>query len=100
MITAHTSGPWTIGTSIAGGCDIIAGRIGERIVVARAVDNSLLPLAECAHNARLIAAAPMLLEAMSHLLDGDFGVVSVVDGDGWLSARAQARAAIAAAKGE
>jgi hypothetical protein len=92
-MTTHTPGPWAIGPTIAGGCDILAGRIGERVVVARAADNSLLPIDECAANARLIVAAPELLEALE-------GLLNALHSHTTHPAIKSARAAIAKAKGE
>ena len=84
---SHTPGPWTASEHGAyadynGNSTIILGD-DLRIAVVLGSDNE-----ETNANARLIAAAPDLLEALEALLEGDFNVAE------------KARAAIAKAKGE
>lgn len=86
----HAPGPWK-----AQGLAIVAS---DRSFVGRVYPWCADPQdAECAKaNARLIAAAPELLEALEE-------IVSAADGDGWSQLDAdlrKARAAIAKAKGE
>lgn len=57
MITTHTPGPWHIGIKPG---PIIYGLKGEQIADMRA---AMVPEPEHKANTRLIAAAPMLLEA-------------------------------------
>ena len=95
MMTNHTPGPWFIGDDNNAACEVIAGPVailldrtprcpggGSEYVISRE---------EMSANARLIAAAPDLLEACERLLDG-----------GWPHAEADielACSAIAKAKG-
>lgn len=94
-ITKHTPGPWH--------CDGISEYTGELLVRAENGDTvarvccygpqSETPFAQ-AHNARLIAAAPDLLEALKGLLNYEnLGAYDRAD------VRKQARAAIAKATG-
>ena len=101
-MSKHTEGPWEHGSNFAGGTDILSGRLGERIVVGRAIDNSLVDFSEYVANARLIAAAPELLEALEALSalndnHGPFG--GEIYQDRIDRAWDAARAAIAKAKG-
>ena len=87
MTTAkHTPGPWYATTM---------GKAGWVDVFAHGVD---IPIASTRHqdqeaNARLIAAAPELLEALQSVLD------NCLDSEGLCTAHAKARAAIAKATG-
>lgn len=86
MSTAkHTPGPW----HAANGCQIRSAK--DQIAKAWMMRNG-----EGLANARLIAAAPELLEALAE-------IVSAADGAGWDQldpSFSKARAAIAKAKGE
>ena len=84
---SHTPGPWTASehgayTDYKGNNIVILGD-DLRIAVVLGPDTD-----ETQANARLIAAAPDLLEALEALLEGDFNVAE------------KARLAIAKAKGE
>ena len=59
----YTKGPWT-----AHGTEITHEGFGYEYPVARA-NNLIIPDAECEANARLIAAAPEILEACQRLCD-------------------------------
>ena len=83
-MSTHTPGPW----HVANGCQIRSAK--DQIAKAWMMRNG-----EGLANARLIAAAPELLEALEE-------IVSAADGDGWSQLDAdlrKARAAIAKAKG-
>jgi hypothetical protein len=87
METKHTPGPWTAEEKNGRGMGWKAGPawLGEKAWSE-----------ECAANARLIAAAPDLLEALQE-------IVSAADGEGWSqldAAFSKARAAIAKATGQ
>ena len=73
-MTKHTSGPWEMGPIIAGE-DIFILADNRKAAIARASNletyantfEKLRPLAaECEANARLIAAAPDMLDALHH----------------------------------
>lgn len=66
----HTSGPWTI-SGYYGAPDHIAGPHGERLAVM-GIRTSNYPPEQWA-NARLMAAAPELLEALKELLPQGWG---------------------------
>ena len=94
MKTQHTPGPWFIEQRTddngATHCRITAsdghGWSGNRYMsVSGCIDE---------HDARLIAAAPELLEALQSVLD------NCLDSEGLCAAHAKARAAIAKATGE
>lgn len=109
--TAHTAGPWkAIGNPYSDKARDIVSPEGDRIAAVNgaAFDNS----SEVASNARLIAAAPDLLEAledMVHLFDhpGIYGLITQGKRHGWtaenvverIGASRRAKAAIAKAKG-
>lgn len=83
-MSTHTPGPW----HVANGCQIRSAK--DQIAKAWMMRNG-----EGLANARLIAAAPEMLEALEE-------IVSAADGDGWSQLDAdlrKARAAIAKAKG-
>lgn len=83
----YTPGPWSVGSGSAFQASIYAGRlnIGFACEEYGRIDSST-----AAANARLIAAAPELLEALEAMLDED---------DGGMAAN-KARTAIAKARGE
>lgn len=88
-----TTGPWTQGTSNAGrSCVWLDGYVEPEYTMGP--DNTWIDCCTEA-NARLVAAAPDLLEALEE-------IVSAADGDGWKPLDAnliKARAAIAKATG-
>jgi hypothetical protein len=104
-MSAHTQGPWTVETvpTACGICHKIGPFPGKRkgdkprhaCLYADYPSPGNPADDELAANARLIAAAPDLLAALSNLL-------RVIDGEGGTrpNAREEARAAIAKATGE
>ena len=86
MSTQHTPGPWRIGTTPPNGEQTIGTQQGLMVAVATTGANTPTEA-----NARLIAAAPDLLEALQNLLKS-----SCIDGD----IAIEAKAAIAKATGE
>jgi len=92
-MSKHTPGPWYVGCEDedTGEIEVISGvRPYVCLVLPGAIDE-VTPA-----NARLIAAAPELLEALTE-------IVTAADGDGWKKLDATfagARAAIAKATGE
>ena len=103
--TAHTPGPWWVYNEGSRFPGIEAGLNGRNFsVVVYGNDNEIEGVkgrthAEAIANARLIAAAPELLEALEHYLIQDEIAEGYGGGVGG-SAREQARAAIAKATGE
>ena len=104
MNAKHTPGPWALGSISRTGMQSIDGRSNEGIYweafteVAVRLDG--IPCSEGMANARLIAAAPELLDCLIHLTerdwfkDGDCGhVVCCLDAD-------KVRSAITKATGE
>ena len=85
MKTLHTPGPWHVGSKYP--TDVYADRAGHAI--ARAVNPQ--HDGECEANARLMRAAPELLEALQDML-------RLADAEGW-EGFPKARAAIAKATG-
>ena len=65
-VSEHTAGPWKIDRSYPNGLPfgIRSCVDGERVLVSRAFSGPSTPCAEA--NARLIAAAPELLEALKN----------------------------------
>ncbi len=101
-MSKHTPGPWEIGCEQTDGLGRYAqvqsseefGDIVARVCVAHKANHTLNRSGRA--NARLIAAAPELLDALQE-------IVSAADGSGWDQLDAgfsKARAAIAKAKGE
>jgi hypothetical protein len=101
MSTQHTPGPWKVK---AGTNAVLAGRkqICSHVNAASALPVNILEDQEIAQaNARLIAAAPDLLEALQDLFGADMEHVLMGDGkDDQIEAIAKAKAAIAKATGE
>lgn len=108
MMNKHTPGPWLLRTAptSAGLCHIVSaadwrGAFIYGDGIRKCVDDALPKAQELAANARLIAAAPDLLEALI-LLE----VEMVASGNaqatdfGWKPAIEKTRAAIAKATGE
>ena len=89
MSTQYTPGPWRIGTPPPNGEQTIGALNG--LMVAVATTGVEMEVTEA--NARLIAAAPELLEALQSVLD------NCLDSEGLCAAHAKARAAIAKATG-
>lgn len=112
MTTKHTPGPWARDTGSGVGCDVRAQN-GRKVAATWGINNGdpnrPAYRAECDANARLIAAAPELLDLLSALecdintlvycyerKPDNFGrAVAVAKADA-----ERARAAIAKAKGE
>lgn len=89
MSTQYTPGPWRIGTPPPNGEQTIGTLNGLMVAVA----TTGAEMEETKANARLIAAAPELLEALQSVLD------NCLDSEGLCAAHAKARAAIAKATG-
>lgn len=89
MSTQYTPGPWRIGTPPPNGEQTIGTLNGLMVAVA----TTGAEMEETKANARLIAAAPELLEALQSVLE------NCLDSEGLCAAHAKARAAIAKAEG-
>ena len=101
MKTQHTPGPWTIHADTDGWPLVMSGGVAGRIVAnvnpQSCPDESSAPEfveMPCEANARLIAAAPELLEALQSVLE------NCLDSEGLCAAHAKARAALAKTTGE
>ena len=72
MNTKHTPGPWNIDEKLEGQTCITSKQHDSfaEPIICRVFDSSHVPLHEQEANARLIAAAPELLEALLALLPG------------------------------
>jgi len=118
MTTKHTPGPWVRDTGSGFGCDVRAEN-GRKVAATWGINNGdphrPAYRAECDANARLVAAAPELLEALQKRAQADAAyaqlALSDVDPDTHErllqqieaaedAAKDAARAAIAKAKGE
>lgn len=100
-MTKHTEGPWIYGDDMRGTARVFAGN--QEIVRALSKHGvRRLSAKEREANARLIAAAPALLEALEILHDETKDYVEINNlGDPYHNRSMElARAAIAAAKGE
>jgi hypothetical protein len=73
--TKHTPGPWTIDEKLEGQTCITSKQHGSfaEPIICRVFDSSHVPLSEQDANARLIAAAPELLEALQMMANKVFG---------------------------
>lgn len=94
METKHTPGPWDV-DECRYGFAVYARKSGDAVVKTEDVEGRYGAIDNEA-DARLIAAAPELLEALTE-------IVAAADGDGWKQldpSFAAARAAIAKARGE
>ena len=113
MTTKHTPGPWLFRTAptSAGLCHIVSAADWKGAFIygdgiRKGVDDALPKAQELAANARLIAAAPDLLEALQEMVAGDAEAIEdakrlgVPFPDEMLAAYHKARAAIARATGE
>ena len=89
MNNKYTPGPWRIGTPPPNGEQTVGTLNGLMVAVATIGAE----MEETKANARLIAAAPELLEALQSVLD------NCLDSEGLCAAHAKARAAIAKATG-
>lgn len=89
MSTQYTPGPWRIGTPPPNGEQTIGTLNGLMVAVA----TTGAEMEETKANARLIAAAPELLEALQSVLD------NCLDSEELCAAHAKARAAVAKATG-
>ena len=99
----NSNTPWTPGPWVAEEADffgdhniILADSAGDSSAIAAVVSN-LRPALEVANNARLIAAAPDLLDSLSEIFDYAGGADSALH-DEYVMDRA--RAAIAKAEGK
>ncbi|MFY2855016.1 hypothetical protein ACOTJG_13670 [Achromobacter xylosoxidans] len=100
MTTNHTPGPWVRDTGSGSGCDVRAEN-GRKVAATWGINNGdphrPAYRAECDANARLIAAAPELLEALEWALRAMEARNPLwAEGERFIAARA----AIAKAKGE
>lgn len=91
-MSEHTPGPWIVKERVAG-FDILAPKSVYAVANDPGGDFGVI---EDLEDARLIAAAPDLLEALENLLETSTGQGTH---EQWLEAMDQARAAIAKAKG-
>lgn len=101
MDTKHTPGPWIVKTAINGDRGIVAPGIGILAECFVAIRNMDEVSPECEANARLIAAAPGLLEALEEMIElASPNIYPQPDKSqsGWAKLQ-RARAAIAKAKG-
>lgn len=94
-MSRHTPGPWKIGTPGPNGCYTVGtqGGLMTAMIAHSICEPDQVDTANA--NARLIAAAPELLEALEE-------IVAAADGDGWNQLDAsfsKARAAISKATG-
>ncbi|MGK0556132.1 hypothetical protein [Bordetella bronchiseptica] len=100
MTTRHTPGPWARDIGSGFGCDVRAEN-GRKVAATWGINNGdphrPAYRAECDANARLIAAAPELLEALETLV-ADFADYPASERP--CHAFDLARAVIAKAKGE
>lgn len=112
-MTKHTPGPWLFRTAptSAGLCHIVSAADWKGAFIygdgiRKGVDDALPKAQELAANARLIAAAPDLLEALQEMVAGDAEAIEdakrlgVPFPDEMLAAYHKARAAIARATGD
>ena len=103
MSTKHTPGPWTADKlQDRDTFNIFANGFVSAMCQVSRMENSTRSTSgnETAANARLIAAAPDLLEALQDLFGADMEHVLMGDGkDDQIEAIAKARAAIAKATG-
>ena len=99
-MSAHTPGPWArTNLTIHTQSTAHRGALGLARVFDWIETDGVLDANEATANARLIAAAPALLEALEHMI----GASTIVHTQGEterIHALSQARAAIAQAKGE
>ena len=95
-MSRHTPGPWEINER-HGGVIYIEG-VGNTVAICHD-DGFDIDHAEAEANARLIAAAPQVLEALE-LADELIDQLIIDNTDNYVEERAKIRAAIAAAKGE
>lgn len=92
--TAHTPGPWTADDEISSLSSTVSVYANGPIVYVK--DNGAGPINQMA-NARLIAAAPELLEALREMLESDNVPSGCIDHG---AIERKARAAIAKATGK
>lgn len=69
MNTKHTPGPWSIGVPGPNGCPTIGTAQGLMTAMIAHSYNEPSQAAQARANAKLIGAAPELLEALQELLD-------------------------------
>lgn len=105
MSGGHTPGPWEIDPDYRPGMSwnrhIVDGS-GEGRICFMSNPGELGNHRECEANARLIAAAPDLLEALEVIAGGDVDVsgTAIIVGTGASTVMRQVRTAIAKARGE
>ena len=98
MSTQHTPGPWTVDEPH----QVFAESVGEYVAITKVEEWNALPPNQVEANARLIAAAPCLLDALQELTQ----IASVLEATCPGDSRAKenrmdrARAAIAKATGK
>lgn len=69
MKTAHTAGPWRVGTPGPNGCYTIGTERGLMTAMIAHSINEADQKEQAEANARLIAAAPEMMEALGAVLD-------------------------------
>jgi hypothetical protein len=111
-MSKHTEGPWSFAHNGAGDfktacidiCQSNSKEFRGQVAYLQSAEHiEGITMAECGANARLIAAAPDLLEALEDLTDdiaGRFDMDSPSTNPGMVAAVHNARAAIAKARGE
>lgn len=67
--TVHTAGPWTFEESSTGGIDVVARKENARVSEVCYIGEQRSQIEEARANARLISAAPELLEAATAILN-------------------------------
>ena len=95
-MSKHTPGPWIVDEA----CLVWAEAAGEYVALTDHDDAAPIPMEQREANARLIAAAPELLEALEALSPHRTGYGQSMDWQAYNEAQKKARAAIAKAKGE
>jgi hypothetical protein len=92
MTTKYTPGPWVhaVKRSKIVGLPVVQAGTGRFIcdVTGFHVDDPAAFMGECLANARLIAAAPELVEALQMLVDAEDGFHPNGEGARWETARA------------
>lgn len=68
-MSAHTPGPWRVDPDYSADIQTADGRLEIAAIMSDYTTDNAPPEAKAAANARLIAAAPELLDALAALLD-------------------------------
>lgn len=63
-MSKHTPGPWSVDEPH----QVFASSVGEYVAITKVEDFETIPKDQCEANARLIAAAPELLEALLQII--------------------------------